>query len=137
MPEDTTEVLLGKIVEGQKHIVSEQERQRDATSRTAQAVNDAKLETTIGFGKVNESIATITQAMAGHREETDRRFGEVRADVNRAHAKIKDHTEDIAKVESNGGGSSLKRDGALVGGTGGLAVIINRVLDFVTGGGGS
>lgn len=133
MPEDKTDVLLGKIVEGQKHIVAEQERQRTETTRVADAVHQGQIETTMGFGEVNASIATINQSMVGHREETDRRFGEHREDIDRAHKKIADTNKTVAE---SGGGSSIKRDGTIAGGSAGFVMLFDRVISFFTGSGG-
>ena len=144
MPSDESAVLteLAKIAESQRHMAEEQKRQRDETSKVADTIGKVRHEATLGFGDVHSSLATVTEQLSGHRQETDRRFREHGGSIKRAHEAAAEASaaagQARAKAENADGAvreSDIRRDAKVVGSASGLAILFERAVAWFTGGG--
>lgn len=128
MSDESTERFLGRLDGKLDGIIGEQKAQRSDASKLA-----------TGMNKIGTKVATLEANHEAHREEVDRRFGEVATRVDSAHNKIARGTTLTTYGEPLPDGppaermSNGRKAGIGAGALTGIGVIITALANYLKG----
>lgn len=95
------------------------------TALILRAIDSVRAEVTAAEGRVCDEVCAVERRLNDKIDELKRAHGDL--DSEASELKLK-----VAAIEARGGGSSLKRDSAMVGGSGALMAAVIALIQWLT-----